>query len=219
MTRSRGVFVTGATGYLAAALIPRLVERGHRVKGLCRPGSAPRLPAGAEPVLGDALDASTFADAVRPCDTLVHLVGTPHPSPRKAAEFDRVDLASIVASVAAASRSGVEHLVYVSVAQPAPVMRAYVAARARGEAAVLASGITATILRPWYVLGPGHRWPVLLQPLYAVARLVPSSRATALRLGLVTRRKMVAALVGAVEDKPHVTRLLEVPEIRAAPRL
>ena len=214
---TRAVFVTGANGYLGSGLVPRLLARGHRVKGLVRPAAAGRLPDGAEPVLGDALDAASFAAAVPPCDTLVHLVGTPHPNPSKAGEFDRVDLASVVAAVAAAARARVEHVVYVSVAQPAPVMRAYVAARARGEAAVRASGIPSTILRPWYVLGPGHRWPYLLLPLYAVAAMVPPARSTARRLGLVTRRRMLAALVAAVEDKPAQNRIWEVPEIQGTP--
>jgi hypothetical protein len=26
------------------------------------------------------------------------------------------------------------------------------------------SGLNTTILRPWYVLGPGHYWPYLLKP-------------------------------------------------------
>jgi uncharacterized protein YbjT (DUF2867 family) len=208
--------VTGGTGYLGSALAPRLIERGHRVKALARPGSAARLAPGVEPVLGNALDASSFADAVPPSDTLVHLVGTPHPNPRKASEFDRVDLASVVAALAAAAKAGVGHFVYVSVAQPAPVMHAYVAARARGEAAVRASGIAATILRPWYVLGPGHRWPYLLLPLYAAARLLPASRETARRLGLVTRRRMIAAMVSAVENPARGVRVVEVPAIRRA---
>lgn len=49
---------------------------------------------------------------------------------------------------------GVRHIVYVSVAQPAPVMRAYVDARREGEACVRDTGIAATIVRPWYILGP-----------------------------------------------------------------
>jgi uncharacterized protein YbjT (DUF2867 family) len=75
----------------------------------------------------------------------------------KAAEFERVDLASIRATTAAAALAGARHLVYVSVAHPAPVMRAYIAARTRGEALVRECGVPAMILRPWYVLGPGHR--------------------------------------------------------------
>lgn len=80
-----------------------------------------------------------------------------------------------------------------------------------------ASGIPATILRPWYVLGPGHWWPYLLVPLYAILRWVPATREGAKRLGLVTRRAMVAALVRAVEGQPATgMRILEVPEIRQA---
>ena len=211
------VFVTGGTGYVGRPLINVLSERGYSVHALVRPGSEARLPPRALPVIGDALDASTFAFAIPPGATLVHLVGTPHPSPAKAAEFRRVDLASIRATTAAAERAGVRHLVYVSVAHPAPVMRAYIAAREEGEALVHASGIPATILRPWYVLGPGHRWPYLLVPLYAALRWLPATRDGAKRLGLVTRRAMVAALVKAVETPPaEGVRIVEVPDIRRA---
>ena len=117
----------------------------------------------------------------------------------------------------AARRAGVQHFVYVSVAHPAPVMRAYIAVREEGEALVKSSGIRATILRPWYVLGPGHYWPSVLIPVYAVLRMIPSTRAGAERLGLVTRGQMIAALVHAIETPPSESlRILEVPQIRRA---
>jgi uncharacterized protein YbjT (DUF2867 family) len=210
----RIVFVTGGTGYLGRALVPELLARGHRVRALVRPGSERGLATGAEAVRGNALQAASFAAEVAPADTLVHLVGTPRPSPAKGAEFRAVDLASIRASVAAASSGGVRHLIYVSVAHPAPVMRAYIAVRREGEALIRASGLSATLLRPWYVLGPGHRWPYLLLPLYAVLARLPPTRAGAARLGLVTRRAMVAALVTAVEHPPEGIRVVEVPEIQ-----
>lgn len=215
---TRTVFVTGGTGYIGRPLVEALGARGHAVRALVRPGSEHRLPANAVSVVGDALRSATYARHVAPADTLVQLVGTPHPSPRKAAEFRRVDLASGVAAVEAALAAGVRHLVYVSVARPAPVMHAYLAARAaveaRIEAACEASGLAATVLRPWYVLGPGHRWPYLLVPLYALGRRVPSTRAGAERLGLVTRSAMLRALVAAVEDPPDGVRTLDVPAIR-----
>jgi uncharacterized protein YbjT (DUF2867 family) len=172
------------------------------------------------PIIGDALDASTFASAIPSSTTLVHLVGTPHPSPAKAAEFRRVDLTSIRATTSAAQRAGVRHLIYVSVAHPAPVMRAYIAAREEGERLVQTSGIPATILRPWYILGPGHRWPYLLVPFYAVLRCFAATREGAERLGLVSREQMIAALVRAVETPPaRGVRIVEVPEIRRAATL
>ena len=215
MTR-RCVFVTGATGYMGRALISALVHRGHGVRALARQESLQRVPAGAEAVVGNALDAGTFTRGIAPADTLVHLVGTPHPSPAKVASFQAVDLPSVDAALAAARAARIAHFVYVSVAQPAPVMQAYLAVRQEGETRIRASGIAATILRPWYVLGPGHRWPYLLVPFYLVAALVPPLRDTASRLGLVTIGQMVSALVSSIERGPQGVRILDVPAIRAA---
>jgi uncharacterized protein YbjT (DUF2867 family) len=96
-------------------------------------------------------------------------------------------------------------------------MRSYIAAREQGEAAVAATGIAHTFVRPWYVLGPGHYWPYALVPLYAIARLFPPTREQAVRLGLVTLRQMVAALVASVETPPAATvRIVDVPAIAQA---
>ena len=212
---SRPVFITGGTGYVGQRLTAALLTRGHRVRVLTRPQSVWRVPAGAERVIGDALDAGSYA-GLTSHDTLVHLVGTPHPSPAKAAEFRRVDLPSIEAAVSAASSAGLGHLVYVSVAHPAPVMHAYIDVRTAGESAIARAGLTATVLRPWYVLGPGHWWPVALMPLYALLEIVPSTRASARRLGLVTIAQMVRTLVSAVEHPPArgAMRIVDVPGIR-----
>lgn len=209
------VLVTGGTGYIGARLIPKLRARGHHVRVLARASSAKRVPAGATVVIGDALDVESVANALKTGDTLIHLVGTPHPSPRKAAEFERVDLPSIRASTDAGKKMGVAHIVYVSVAQPSPVMHAYVAVRAHGEALIRQSGIPATVLRPWYVVGPGHRWALALTPLYGIAKLFPPTRDGATRLGLVTLDQMVAAFIAAVESPPREgMRIVDVPEIR-----
>ena len=212
---TRDVFVTGGTGYLGQTLIDSLTRRGHRVRALARPGSESKVPSGAGCVTGNALDAGTWAAAVPPADTLVHLVGTPHPSPAKAAEFQKVDLPSIRAAVAAATTARVAHLIYVSVAHPAPLMHAYIAVRSEGEALIEANHLDATILRPWYVLGEGHRWAYALVPIYALARLIPAWRDGAERLGLVTHDQMIRALVAAVESPARGIRIVEVPEIRA----
>ncbi len=208
------IFITGGTGYLGVPLIEALLAKDYSVHALTRAQSAQRLPPGALPVIGDALDAASFASKIPAAATLVHLVGTPHPNPGKAAEFRRVDLASIHASVAAAQQAGVRHFVYLSVAHPAPVMQAYIAVRREGEALVQASGIPATILRPWYVLGPGHWWPYVSLPFYKLLEWIPATRAVALRLGMVTLEEMVAALVNAVETLPDKVRVMNVGDIR-----
>ena len=125
----------------------------------------------------------------------MHLVGVSHPSPAKAEQFRTVDLAALRVSVAAAVKAHARHFVFVSVAHPAPAMKAYIAVREECEQIIQESGLNATILRPWYVLGPGHRWPYMLLPMYWLMELIPSTRETALRLGLVTLYQMLNALV------------------------
>jgi len=86
-----------------------------------------------------------------------------------------------------------------------------------GEAAVAATGIAHTFVRPWYVLGPGHYWPYVLVPIYALARMFPPTRKQAVRLGLVTLKQMVTALVAAVETPPlSGVRIVDVPAISRA---
>ncbi len=212
----RRLFVAGGTGYIGRRVIPRLLLRGHEVRALARPGSEKKLPPDCGAVLGNALDAESFAGKIPPADTFLQLVGVAHPSPSKAEQFRSVDLASVRASAEAAERAGVRHFVYVSVAQPSPVMKAYQEVRAEGERILREKGFSATFLRPWYVLGPGHRWPYLLIPAYWVLERLPGTRETARRLGLVTLEQMVRALVFAIENPPDGVRILEVFDIRRA---
>jgi uncharacterized protein YbjT (DUF2867 family) len=216
----RTIFITGGTGFMGRSLIPELLQRGHKVRALVRRGSESKLPAGCTLIPGDPFDRATFLEQISPADTFVQLVGVAHPTPAKAKEFRAVDLKSASESIAAASEANVEHFVYVSVAQPAPIMKAYIEARAEGEALLTKSGVRrATILRPWYVLGKGRQWPRLLLPVYWILERIPSKRETAKRLGLITDKEMRGALVSAIENPPEGISILSVPEIKAAARI
>ena len=213
--QSRRVFITGGTGYIGKRLIPQLHAQDCHVIALAREQSRNKLPRGCTPVTGDALDGDSYRKFVEGADTFVHLVGVSHPSPAKAKQFREIDLRSGLEAIRVARQVGIEHFVYVSVAQPAPVMRDYQAVRAECEQAIAGTGMAATVLRPWYVLGPEHRWPYSLLPFYKVAELIPQTRETALRLGLVTIGQMICALVHAVGHPAEGVRILGVPEIRS----
>lgn len=213
----RKVFLTGGTGYIGSRLIPRLLARGHQVTAFVRPGSEGKVEGGARILPGDPLDTASLRAALPGHDTWVQLIGTPHPGPAKAAQFRAIDLRAVRSMAEALPGSPIRHALYLSVAHPAPIMRAYVDVRAEGEARLRSTRIPCTFLRPWYVLGPGHRWPYALLPLYALLERLPATREGALRLGLVTLDQMLAALLRAVESDPPATPLIvDVPAIRAA---
>jgi uncharacterized protein YbjT (DUF2867 family) len=169
-------------------------------------------------VTGDALDAATFAYAIPRGATLVpprrHAASQSVEGRRVRARRSRIDPRE---RDRGAWRSRRAHIVYLSVARPAPLMRSYIAARERGEAAVAATGIAHTFVRPWYVLGPGHYGPTCWCRSTRSRGLFPPTREQAVRLGLVTLRQMVTALVAAVETPPRGgVRIVDVPAIARA---
>lgn len=211
----RTIFITGGTGYIGKRLISILLKKNYRVVALVRPGSEAKVPAGCEAVVADPFEANSFAEKIPAGCTFIQLLGVPRPSPRKRQQFYAIDLKSVQASAAAAKQAGAGHFIYVSVSQtPTGIMRDYQHVRALGEAAIRATGIAHTFIRPWYVLGQGHWWPVFLWPLYKVLEIIPSTRAKALDLGLVTLPQMLRALMAAVENPPETEKILNVPDIR-----
>jgi uncharacterized protein YbjT (DUF2867 family) len=210
----KSVFIAGSTGYLGSRLADQLLQRGYAVEALVRKGSKSKAPEGCKKIIGDALKAESYQDAIS-SETFVHLVGVSNPSPAKAKLFRSIDLPAAFASVDAAVHANIQHFIYLSVAHPAPVMKAYVQTRMETEEKLQNSGLNATILRPWYVLGPGHRWPYALIPIYKLCELIPATREGARRCGLVTLKQMLAALIDAVENPFSGIRIVEVPEIKS----
>jgi len=69
------VFVTGASGHIASAVIPELLGAGHQVVGLVRSdrGAQTVEAAGAEVVRGDLNDPAALADLAAGSDGVIHL--------------------------------------------------------------------------------------------------------------------------------------------------
>ncbi|HVW86247.1 MAG TPA: NAD(P)H-binding protein [Bryobacteraceae bacterium] len=143
MTDSRTVFVAGGTGYLGRHLIPSLLGRGFAVTALVRPGSEKKVPGGCSVVSGNALDGDTYVQHSAAGQTFIQLTGVAHPSPAKAKQFVEIDLRSALEAIRVARDQGAGHFIYVSVAHPAPAMKAYIEVRSSCEAAIRAiTGLT-----------------------------------------------------------------------------
>jgi uncharacterized protein YbjT (DUF2867 family) len=150
------VAIAGGHGKVALRLARLLAARGDRVRSLIRnPDHAGDVEAtGAEAVLCDleAVDAEGLAEQVAGADAVVFAAGA---GPGSGAERKRtVDLGAAVKLVGAAERAGTGRYVMVSSigahdpeAGPEP-MRPYLRAKAEADAALAASGLDFTIVRP-----------------------------------------------------------------------
>ena len=210
------VFITGGTGYMGRRLIALLLEKGYGVESLVREGSEKKLPKGCGYVTGNPFNSSTFSSDIPAGATFVQLLGVSHPKPSKKKKFRTIDLASAKASADAAKRAGVQHFVYVSVAQiPTNFMKDYQQCREEGEAAIRATQIPATFIRPWYVVGPGHYWPLLFLPIFTILEWIPSTSKKAKALRLVTLKQMLRTLLYAIENIPATgVSIIEIDDIR-----
>jgi nucleoside-diphosphate-sugar epimerase len=210
------VFITGGTGYIGSRLIKALLVTGnYHIKALIRKGSEKKLPEGCEVIYGDALNATTYGSSIAPATIFVHLIGVAHPSPSKAMQFKKIDLVSVQQASKAAATAGIKHFVYLSVAMyPTKIMKDFQETRAEGERLLLQQNFVCSFVRPWYVLGPGHWWPLLLKPFYWIAKFIPSKREAAKQLDTVTIKQMIQTLVYAIKNQPVNNTVYDISKIK-----
>jgi uncharacterized protein YbjT (DUF2867 family) len=107
---TRDVLLTGATGAVGSRLLPALLDRGHRVTCLVRNPARARLPAGVRVVTGDVLTGAGLTEALDGAQIAYYLV---HSMGRDAgSDFAEVDRRGAATFATAASRAGVERLIY-----------------------------------------------------------------------------------------------------------
>jgi nucleoside-diphosphate-sugar epimerase len=210
------VFVTGGTGYIGTRLITALLREGNfYIKALTRKGSEKKLPRGCEIIYGDALNAATYQNSILPATIFVHLIGVAHPSPSKKQQFKNIDLVSIQQAAKAAAGAGIKHFVYLSAAMhPTKIMKDFQEVRAEGETILLQQNFISSFTRPWYVLGPGHWWPLLLKPIFTILKLIPSTRATAKNLDTVTIGQIIKAMIDCIKNPPMENNIFDVDSIK-----
>lgn len=147
------VVVAGGHGQIARQLHPLLVAQGHAVRALIRnPDHAGAVRAtGAEPLVCDLEAESDLAEAVGAADAVVFAAGA---GPGSSAERKwSLDRDGAVKLIRAARDNGIPRYVMVSVINPeeprgGEVFRTYLRAKAEADAALRASGLDWTIVRP-----------------------------------------------------------------------
>ena len=210
------VVLTGATGFVGAPLLRRLLADGHQATALTRddggalPADAARRVVGElGPDLdcGDALDG---AEALIHCAARAHIMDDPAADPLAA--FRRVNTEGTLALARQAARAGVRRFIFVSsikvngeatrpgrpftakdIAAPAD---AYGVSKAEAERGLLAladeTGMEVVIVRPVLVYGPGVK-----ANFHSMLRWM--QRGVPLPLGAVINRRSLLAIDNLVD--------------------
>src|SRR4051812_47759422 len=151
------LLLTGATGLVGHAVVRRLVARGTPVRCLVRdPRRLGPQRVRVQLAIGDLADPSSWRNALRGVDTVVHLAGGARDQPRATVE----ELNGLAAwrLLRAAERVGARHFVWITPlsATPHHPMRMQ-RAKALAAAAVAEAEIATTTLAHSLIYAPGDR--------------------------------------------------------------
>lgn len=152
------VFVTGSTGFVGNHVLNTLLDRGHQVRVLVRPGSEYKLkePDKVEVITGDVTESADLIQGMKGCDAAIHLVGIIRAFPNKDITFERLHTEATANVIEAAKETEVPRLLHMSALGaredgPTPYLRTKFAA----EELVRQSGLNYVIFRPSLIFGRG----------------------------------------------------------------
>jgi len=149
------VLVLGGSGFVGRHVVNALAAAGHFAVVLTRrrsrAGHLLPLPT-VQVVEADPYDAATLARHARDMTAAINLVGVLHEHSR--ATFERVHVELPRALAGACRAAGIGRLLHMSaLGAAADAPSRYLRSKADGEAAVVASGVAATIFRPSVIFG------------------------------------------------------------------
>jgi dihydroflavonol-4-reductase len=161
VSTGRTILVTGATGFLGKALVPKLARAGHRVRMVGRGAPGAELMAHGEFVQGDLTDRAVAKGALAGVDVLYHLAGLVSFDPSDGPAMYRIHVAGtrgLLEEVRA--RGGLQRMVLASTSGTTAVSRTERIA-------------TEEDLPPVEVVG---RWPYYLSKIYEEKLVLEFSR-------------------------------------------
>lgn len=195
------ILLTGGTGVVGSALLPRLLEAGHDVRCLVR--DPRRL--GPERVrvqlsLADLGDPRGLRHAVRGADTIIHLAAAIRDQPPR--RIEEVTALGTHRLLLAAEAAGVRRFIFAGALGATSFQRTrFFRAKALAERRVLESELETVVLAPSIVYDRDDPWVTLMRRLALLPLLPISGRGRAV-YEPIWAEDAAQAVMGALDAEP-----------------
>lgn len=195
--------VTGGTGFVGSRLLDAALADGHEVRALTRRPMDAR--ANVDWVCGALDDIAALSKLAAGAQAVIHLAGVL--TGRTPADFDKANVDGTQATLDAATAAGVERFIHVSsLAAREPQLSLYGASKAKSEKLVAGSGLSAAIVRPPAVYGPGDKETL---DLFRMAKLGVVLLPPAGRLSLIHVDDLVGLLLALAGTSAPTGQIIE----------
>lgn len=196
------VFVTGGTGFVGHEIVRQLLEAGHSVRCLVRPGSQKKLePAeGLETCQGDATEPASLDGLLQGCDAVIHLIGIIREFPSRGITFEKLNYKASVHLLEAAESQGVRRYLHMSAnGCTKNTGSGYFQTKRRAEKKVTGSSLNWTVFRPSIIFGRRDSFVNLLANLIRKSPAMPVIGDGSYRLAPVAVEDVAACFVKALQ--------------------
>ncbi len=204
------MLVTGASGYIGGRLVPRLLERGYRVRVMTR--DAHRLDGrewekDVEIAEADAMDVDSLIRAMQDVDAAYYLIHSMH----KGSDFRERDRNAAHNFGQAAEKAGVEHLIYLGgLGEPSHELSEHLRSRQEVGSILRDYAPAVTEFRAAIIVGSGsvsfemiryltERLPVMIGPRWLYTKVQP-----------IAIRDTLSYLMAALDTPKARNRIIEI---------
>ncbi len=194
------ILVTGASGYIASRLIPRLLEKGVRVRALARQPEWLATRAWAkdvEFVRGDVTDPLSLESALTGVNTAYYLIH----SMAGGRGYTRIETEAARTFISTAERVGVEHIIYLGgLADPdAPNLAPHMRSRIETGITLRHGKSSVTEFRAGVIVGPGSISFEMIRFLTEFFPVLPGPSWLKNKVQPVAARNVIDYLVAALQ--------------------
>ena len=209
----RPVLIAGATGYIGARLIPRLLQAGYRVRALARtPGKIegrtwsdhPNL----EIVRGDVLDLDSLGAACRGCRAAYYLV---HSMNHVSVDFVSTDRTAAGNMARAAELCGLERIIYLGgLGESSEILSEHLSSRTEVAEILTAGKVPVTVLRAAMIIGSGSASFEILRYLVERLPIILTPRWVDVPCQPIGVRNVLHYLIGCLEGAETLGRTFDI---------
>ncbi len=211
MPKESIILVTGATGYVGGRLIPRLLEKGYKVRALVRGGSDRLMGRSWRDEVkvydGDVLQTESLASALNGVDIAYYLIH----SMRDNSQFRERDISAAQNFANAAAAAGVKRIIYLGgLGDAEGELSEHLQSRHETGEALRETGLPVTEFRAGIIVGSGslsfemirhltERLPVMICPRWVFVRTHP-----------IAIRDVLSYLVAAIDVPESIDQVVEI---------